>query len=78
MAIAKIPKRYTNDAAEAFIAGAGEPEDKHRRTPTKIPAMIRFDPDLMRRVDAEAKRRGISRSAWIQYTLSCALDNGEG
>lgn len=78
MAIAKIPKRYTDDAAEAFIAGAGEPEDSQRRTPTKIPAMIRFDPDLLRRVDAEARRRGISRSAWIQYTLSSVLDEREG
>lgn len=74
MAIAKIPKRYTDDAAEAFIAGAAEIQDSQRSKPTKVPAMIRFDPDLLRRVDAEAKRKGISRSAWIQYTLSSVLE----
>ena len=30
------------------------------------------------KVDAAAKRRGISRSAWIQFTVSRALDAGEG
>jgi hypothetical protein len=33
---------------------------------------------MLRRVDDAAKRRGISRSAWIQYTVSRALDQGEG
>jgi len=36
--------------------------------------MIRFAPDLLARVDRAARRRGISRAAWIQYTLSKALD----
>ena len=36
--------------------------------------MIRFDRDLLAKVDAEARRRGISRSAWVQYTLSHVLD----
>lgn len=36
--------------------------------------MVRFDPQLLMAVDAAAKRRGISRSAWIQYTLSQALE----
>ena len=40
--------------------------------------MIRFDRDLLDRVDAAAKRRGISRSAWVQYTISRALDIGDG
>ena len=44
----------------------------------KAPVMIRFDRDLLQRVDAAAKRRGISRSAWVQYTVSRALDTGEG
>jgi hypothetical protein len=33
---------------------------------------------LLAKVDAAAKRRGISRSAWIQFTVSRALDAGEG
>ena len=36
--------------------------------------MVRFDPQLLMAVDSAAKRRGISRSAWIQYTLSQALE----
>lgn len=85
MAITRKPKSNTNakeveteQAAEAFIssASAGQPvapPDKH-----KTPIMIRFDPALLQKVDAAAKRRGISRSAWIQYVTSRALDSGEG
>jgi predicted HicB family RNase H-like nuclease len=40
--------------------------------------MIRFDRELLGRVDVAAKRRGISRNAWVQYTISRALDTGEG
>jgi hypothetical protein len=80
VAIAKKPKRSTGDtqaadpekAADAFIAGAGgaqaEPVDAR-----KVPVMIRFDRGLLQRVDAAARRRGISRSAWVLYTLSGAL-----
>jgi hypothetical protein len=40
--------------------------------------MMRFDPAVLKRVDEAAKRRGISRSAWIQFTVSRALDQDEG
>jgi predicted HicB family RNase H-like nuclease len=88
MAIARKPSRNTDaaqpsgrdEAAEAFINKAGaapesaaEPEETR-----KAPVMIRFDRQLLERVDAAAKHRGISRSAWIQFTLSRALDAGEG
>ena len=83
MSIARKPnsnRPAAHDAvAEKFIAGAGAlpptaapsnpPEAAKRK-----PAMVRFDADLLSRVDRAAKRRGISRSAWIQYTLSQALD----
>jgi predicted HicB family RNase H-like nuclease len=84
MVIAKKPDRSTTNtqpadpekAAEAFIAGAGgAPEQAVVR---KTPVMIRFDRELLDRVDVAAKRRGISRSAWVQYTISRALDTGEG
>ena len=84
MAIARKPNRSTLDtqtpdpekAAEAFIAGAGGAPE--RAVVHKTPVMIRFDRDLLDRVDAAAKRRGISRSAWVQYTISRALDIGDG
>lgn len=68
-----------NKAAEAFIQGAGgtapapetrEAADRGRKTPI----MLRFDAGLLRRVDTAAKRRGISRSAWIAFKVSEALD----
>ena len=44
----------------------------------KTPIMVRFDPALLKRVDVSARQRGISRSSWIQYVISKALDGGEG
>jgi predicted HicB family RNase H-like nuclease len=79
MAIARKPNRNTTDpekAAEAFIAGAGGAPEQ--AVVHKTPVMIRFDRELLDRVDAAAKRRGISRSAWVQYTISRALDIGDG
>lgn len=86
MAIAKKPKRQQiattspqqEKAAEDFIAGAGEPSTTTSEEKRKVPIMMRFDRDVLTRVDAAAKRRGISRSAWIQFTVSRALDQGEG
>lgn len=82
MAIVKKPKSNQNasvtktdeNAVQAFISGAG----KTKEQTSKKPVMIRFDPELLNRVDTAAKRRGISRSAWVQFTLSRALDQGEG
>ena len=83
MAIARKPNRSTNTqmadpekAPEAFIAGAGVAPEQ--AVVHKTPVMIRFDRELLDRVDAAAKRRGISRSAWVQYTISRALDIGDG
>ena len=86
MAVAKKPKRHQVEtippqqekAAEAFIQGAGQPSPAEREDTRKVPVMMRFDRDVLTRVDAAAKRRGISRSAWIQFIVSRALDQGEG
>lgn len=85
MPIAKKPSSNTNknqetkdeSAAEAFISGADKPAAPTERQ-NKTPILLRFDPEVLKRVDAAAKRRGISRSAWIQFTVSRALDQGEG
>jgi predicted HicB family RNase H-like nuclease len=80
MAIAKKPQRHHKDTsektAERFIASASSDETALSRE-GKIATTLRFDPNLLARIDAAAKRRGVSRSAWIQYTLSRALDMGE-
>jgi uncharacterized protein (DUF4415 family) len=86
MAITKKPKSNLNtiakqsdeEAAEAFILGAGQASKAKSGEAKKVPIMMRFDPDVLQRVDTAAKRRGISRSAWIQFTVSRALDQGEG
>jgi predicted HicB family RNase H-like nuclease len=75
MAIGKKPNRQPTATAEEraasqFIAGASKPKAKLH----KIPTTLRFDPELLARIDAAARRRKVSRSAWIQYTLSRVLD----
>jgi predicted HicB family RNase H-like nuclease len=87
MAIAKKPKRGHSAAkdtmgdavAEKFIAGAdASHEEALQEDDKKIQTTLRFDRSLLQRIDAAAKHRGISRSSWIQFTLSRALDQGEG
>ena len=88
MAIARKPNSKPKSpgddgAADAFIAGAAKPatpviEAAAEDGPRKAPVMLRFDRALLAKVDSAAKRRGISRSAWIQFTVSRALDAGEG
>ena len=85
MAIAKKPKsnrteiatEAQEDAAEYFIARA-EPEDKPAKREKKIPVLIRFDPTMLQQVDKAAQHRGISRSAWIHFMVSRALEQQEG
>jgi hypothetical protein len=78
MAIAQKPGRKRAAKAEAeaeanrFIAGASAPRDTARR-----PAMIRFDPALLDRVDRAARQHGVSRSAFVAFTLTRALDDRE-
>jgi hypothetical protein len=86
MAIARRPNgnrtaslgRDPEQAAGAFIHGAGQAADAAPDIPVadarKTPIMLRFNGDLLRRVDTAAKRRGISRSAWIAFKVSEALD----
>jgi predicted HicB family RNase H-like nuclease len=61
--------------AEAFISGAGlktaspqRPEPQAQ--PEKIVVNMRFDPALLARVDVAAKKRGISRTAWMHWAAA--------
>ncbi len=77
MAIARKPGSKPPGDADAakFIAGAGvSPSDDPVPVKGRIATMVRFDAALLAKVDAAAKKRGVSRSAWIQYTLSEALE----
>ena len=86
MAIARRPNvnrstasdRDAEQAASVFIHGAGKAAIAEAAAPAvdarKTPIMLRFNGELLRRVDTAAKRRGISRSAWIAFKVSEALD----
>jgi hypothetical protein len=72
-----IVKPADERKAEAFITGvtvktatvpSAAPE------PEKTVVNMRFDSDLLARVDAAAKRQGISRTAWLHVAASKALE----
>jgi hypothetical protein len=74
MAIARKPQSHQAEI-ESFIArGAGPAAGKDDK---RLAAIIRFPPDLLKRVDAAAKARGVSRAAWVLTVVSRALDSGE-
>jgi hypothetical protein len=82
MAVTKIPGRKAPSqeaAAAKFIEGASASVQASTAVPGtgRRPAMIRFDAALLARVDRAARRRGVSRSAWVAFTLSKALDDEE-
>jgi len=67
----KAAEIFIQAAASSGVASVGDlPVGGARKTPI----MLRFDAGLLRRVDTAAKRRGISRSAWIAFKVSEALD----
>jgi hypothetical protein len=83
MAIAQMPARRRSGSGEKsavkFIEGA-TPAVRSRKAgagsePARRVVMIRFSPELLSRIDRAARHRGISRSAWISFTVSKALDN---
>ncbi len=80
MAIVKNPKRKlnvdTDEKAEAFISGAGQPA-KADHDQNKKPTMIRIDPELLERIDRGAKRLGLSRSAFIVSSAAEKLERME-
>lgn len=73
------PAADRDKAAEVFIqaAASGGVAPAGNFGARKTPIMLRFDAGLLRRVDTAAKRRGISRSAWIAFKVSEALDAEE-
>ena len=61
MVIAKNPKHKADQTAEAFISGTSS-RTQHTN---KKPIMIRVEPELLERIDACAKRLGLSRSGFL-------------
>jgi hypothetical protein len=86
MAIAKRPLRDTRDTkaepgtrrhlaereAKSFIEGREKPLAQGK--PRKVLITHRLDRQLLSRIDAAARRRGISRAAWINFYLSRCVE----
>jgi hypothetical protein len=74
MAIAKKPQSHQLEV-ESFIArGGADPAGKDDK---RLAAIIRFPPELLKRVGPAAKARGLSRAAWILMVASRALDSAK-
>lgn len=83
MPIAKKPRGPVpgDAAARAFIRGAEAEAEADRagaqsgaRARHKKPAMMRFDPELLRRVDKAAQARFQTRTAYITAAVVRALE----
>jgi predicted DNA binding CopG/RHH family protein len=59
--------------ADAFISGAGKAAPADDAATGKTIINLRVDSPLLARVDAAAKRRGISRTAWLCLAMTKAL-----
>ena len=71
MAIVKNPKRKADQTADAFISGAAS----RAQHTNKKPIMVRVDPELLERIDACAKRLGLSRSAFLVSSAAQRVEN---
>jgi hypothetical protein len=70
----KMPHAVKPDAdrkAEAFIHAKTTPADPDAG---KTVVNMRFDVALLNRVDAAARKQGISRTAWLHVAASKALE----
>lgn len=50
---------------------------KMKENERKVHCSIAFDPDVMRRLNAEAKTMRVSRSLWVNLAVDVALSNEE-
>jgi hypothetical protein len=86
MPISKNPKRKTaakenERAIEALISQGGAPAnvvEAAEEGGTLKPIMIRFPRHILGRIDLEAKRLGITRTAFIVQSTVRELDRAEG
>jgi hypothetical protein len=60
--------------AEAFIANASHSRPPRLEETSKAVVNIRFDAALLGRVDADARRLGINRTAWLHFAANNMLE----
>jgi hypothetical protein len=61
--------------AEAFIANASRPVSPEEGGKTVV--NIRFDAALLSRIDADARRLGINRTAWLHFAANSMLERAK-
>lgn len=80
MAIVANPKRHLHPAkeaqAESFISSAGQTAPAAQEDSSRKPVVLRIPGDLLKRIDQAAKRKSISRSAFIVSSMA-DLVNGD-
>jgi hypothetical protein len=76
MAIVSRPKRRLSDTSTSdpmeFIQGAGRQTEEDALKPMKRrkePVIIRFDDDILSRLDQAAAKRGLSRAALVRLLV---------
>ena len=74
MAIKMPPKPADDKRAEAFISKTPAPKPTDPNA-GKAVVNLRMDTALLARIDADAKRKGISRSAWLHVASFKALES---
>lgn len=86
MSIARNPKRNQQSSgdvrAESFIAGAAHaavvvPPVANAGETLRKPVQLRIHEDLLARIDSAAKRRGITRTAFIISSVAEKLEGME-
>jgi hypothetical protein len=70
--------RKSADAkAEAFITNAGQAQSPDRpervEEPSKTVVNVRIDTALLDRIDTDARRLGINRTAWLHFAANKML-----
>ncbi len=66
----KMPPKVEDRKADAFIEKKPVPKGDEGKSVVNM----RMDNDLLGRIDADAKRMGISRSAWLHVAANKMLD----
>jgi hypothetical protein len=72
--MARSARPVEDQRADAFIAGATKTASIQDERAGKIVVNMRFDARLLARIDAAARRQGISRTAWLHVAASKALE----
>lgn len=83
MPISQNPRRNARTLdkerqAESFIAKAGTASPAESDDITLKPIMLRFPAHILQRIDREAKRLGITRTAFVVQSAVRELDRTEG